>query len=67
MKPNWPLVVRQVIAATDCTVKDIASHCGVCESAVTQWLRGDKTPSFTPGWELLNAYIANVGRKIPQA
>ena len=56
-----------MIAATDCTVKDIASHCGVCESAVTQWLRGDKTPSFTPGWELLNAYIANVGRKIPQA
>lgn len=66
MKPNWPLVIRQLIAATDCEVKDIATHCGVCKSAVEQWLNGVKKPSFTPGWELLNAYVSSVGTRIPQ-
>lgn len=66
MKPDWPIVIRQVIAATDCEVKELASHCGVCPSAVEQWLKGRKMPSFTPGWELINAYVANVGTKVPQ-
>ena len=66
MKPNWPLVARQVIAATGCSVRALARHCEVTESAVTQWLNGSKKPSFDPGWELLNAYISNVSRNIPQ-
>lgn len=65
MKPNWPLVIHQIIAATDCTVADVANHCGVTKSAVEQWLSGVQRPSFTPGWKLINAYVANVGRSIP--
>jgi transcriptional regulator with XRE-family HTH domain len=67
VNPNWPLIIRQIIAATDCEVRDLAQHCGVSKSAVEQWLSGMKCPSFTPGWELLNAYVARVGRRIPQA
>jgi hypothetical protein len=67
MTPNWPLVLRQIIAATDCEVHDIAKHCGVCKSAVEQWLAGVKSPNFPNGWALLNAYVEKVGRRIPQA
>lgn len=66
MRPNWPLVIRQIIAARDCQVVDIAKHCGATKSAVEQWLRGYKKPSFTNGWELLNAYVSCVGKNIPQ-
>jgi DNA transposition AAA+ family ATPase len=66
MKPNWPLVLRQIIAATDCEIRDLAKHCGVCDSAVVQWLSGQKKPNFENGWAVLNAYISNVGTKIPQ-
>lgn len=66
MRPNWPLVIRQVIAASDCQVIDLAKHCGVTKSAVEQWMRGYKRPSFEPAWELLNAYVAKVSKNIPQ-
>ena len=66
MTPDWPVVIRQIIAATDASTNDLAQHCGVSPSAVRQWMRGDKRPGFGPGWELLNAYVANVSRSIPQ-
>ena len=66
MRPNWPVVIRQVIAATDCEVADVAEHCGVSKSAVEQWMRGVKRPTFESGWELINAYVANVSRRIPE-
>lgn len=66
MRPNWPLVIRQIIAASDCQVADVANHCGVTKSAVEQWLQGVKNPSFEPAWELINAYVAQVGNNIPQ-
>ncbi len=66
MRPDWPIVIRQVIAATDCTVEQLADHVGCCKSAIEQWQAGVKRPCFENGWELLNAYVANVSRKIPQ-
>lgn len=66
MLPNWPIVIRQIIAAKDCQVIDIAEHCGVHKSAVEQWLAGVKRPNFPNGWALLNAYVSCVGKKIPQ-
>lgn len=66
MKPNWPLVIRQIIAARDCDVQAVADHCEVHKSAVEQWLSGVKTPNFENGWQLLNAYVAIVGRNVPQ-
>ena len=65
MRPDWPIVIRQIIAATNCTMSDVAVHCGVCKSAVEQWLDGRKRPNFEHGWELLNAYVANVSSNIP--
>jgi hypothetical protein len=67
MNPNWPLVLRQIITSTNCEVQDIAAHCGVCKSAVEQWLAGVKSPNFEHGWAVLNAYVSNVSRRIPQS
>jgi transcriptional regulator with XRE-family HTH domain len=66
MNPNWPLVIRQIMAASESDYQDVASHCGVSKSAVDQWLQGVKTPNFRNGWALLNAYVANVSPRIPQ-
>lgn len=66
MKPNWPIVILQILAACDCSLVDVAKHCGVCKSAVEQWQSGVKRPNFENGWALLDAYVARVGRKIPQ-
>jgi hypothetical protein len=66
MKPNWPLVIRQIMVATNADYQAVADHCGVCKSAVDQWLQGVKTPTFQNGWALINAYVANVSKKIPQ-
>lgn len=66
MRPNWPLIVRQIQAAVPCEVDEIAAHCGCSKYAVQQWREGVKSPSFAFGWELLNAYTAQVSRKIPQ-
>jgi hypothetical protein len=67
VKPNWPLVIRQIMAANDADYQAVAEHCGVCKSAVDQWLQGVKKPNFENGWALLNAYVANVSKRIPQA
>lgn len=66
MRPDWPVVVRQVIAATNCTAEQLAEHIGCHKNCIDQWQRGEKRPCFENGWELLNAYVANVSRKIPQ-
>lgn len=66
MKPDWPIVIRQIIAQTDCEYADIAKHCGCSKAAVDHWLQGIKRPRFESGWQLLNAYVAHVGTNIPQ-
>ena len=65
MKPNWPLIIRQIVAQTDCSYADLAEHCGCSKSAVDQWAQGMKRPKFEFAWELLNAYTANVSTRIP--
>jgi transcriptional regulator with XRE-family HTH domain len=66
LSPDWPLVIRQILAATDCDLASLAKHCGVCKSAVEQWLSGGKRPNFENGWELINAYVSNVSKRVPQ-
>jgi len=66
VKPNWPLIIRQIVAQSDCQVIDLAKHCQCSKAAVEQWQQGLKRPNFENGWQLLNAYVSNVSKRIPQ-
>jgi hypothetical protein len=67
MNPDWPLIICNLMKATATGLGDIAWYCEVSESEVERWADGEAAPSYTQGWGLLLAYLANVGPFIPKA
>lgn len=69
MRPDWPVLIRQIIAAKDCSLKEAAAIPGVRVNTLVRWTLKTKqrrTPNFEHGWALVQAYKEIVGKEIPQ-